>query len=510
MAEEPADPFGGLESWTKLGAYRVLEIGLADDKGDKIEWDGDDKEFKHYFEGVRAACNMPRRALGTVARRAPRVKVAILDCGIDDGVYFCDRVRGSYESPTADNSKGSHAKVKIDLANKERDLDQLQQELSEAQGDPEVKKIKTILAKREVPGLEEDIKDLEGKENTPQAEPETLAAKRKRLATIGRALGLSQLRTNVRECTRDVADLELRLRYAKPGAHGTMCGGRAAWGCDNIEVLDVKLQYGNATGNNNMKEWVDALRWAVEEKKADIVSCSVTCNFDKLEEKDKVVVQDVTIADYIRKHPETLFVLSAGNDAGYIAPPGQARGKGVWAPAHPNVLLVSGCTRKGKLHTISRWGQIDLWTPSCYYHQYKPNGALVGGGAPNNKKTPLDLPNAFGVSLEGVETDERPRKNGAVPNSVPDFGVSFAVPIVANVAAKCKLLDSALDGKDLARLLTETARTTQTVTPNAKPPIKPPMNQKIRVRMMSPVDAYEKAAQIAMMRAATTGVLSSN
>lgn len=498
MADRPLAPEIRLASWMTYGIYRVLDIELNDADGDPIKWTSEDKEFKRFFERVRPPSQAPRRSVSTVSQRKPSVKLAILDCGIDAGVYFKDRIADRYGSPTAGASAEKHQRLVRDVSTKEAELNSLRLELSVAEGDPEVRAVKPILAKREKPTLEGEINTIQSQPE-PEQDKVALATKQRRLETINRALGLSDLRARVLKCEQELRQLNTDLGYAVPGAHGTMCGGRAAWGTDMIKVYDVRLQYGNATGNNNMAEWLTALKWAVEEQRVDVVSCSVTCKYDQLDRD-----QTQSIGDFMRAHPETIFVMSAGNDYGTLYAPAELRGAGVWAPAASNVLLVSGVTRNGKLCTLSRWGEIDLYAPACYYHQYKNNTALYGGGTPNNKSAPLGLPNKYGIALEGVENDTRARASG-VPDSVMDYGVSFAVPMVANVAAKCKLIDPALDGRDIAKLIKDTAENTQSVTPRTEPPLAPPANQTARVQMLNPIAAYEKAAAVALLRAATTG-----
>src|SRR5262249_35583960 len=154
--------------------------------------------------------------------------------------------------------------------------------------------VKPIMAKREKTTLESDIAEIKQKPEEEQ-DKTALATKEKRLDTINKALGLSDLRAKVLKSETELRQLNTDLGYAVPGAHGTMCGGRVAWGTDMIKIYDVRLQYGNATGNNKMIEWLAALKWAVEEKHVDVVSCSVTCKYDQLDEN-----QTTSISDYMK------------------------------------------------------------------------------------------------------------------------------------------------------------------------------------------------------------------
>ena len=103
----------------------------------------------------------------------------------------------------------------------------------------------------------------------------------------------------------------------------------------------------------------------------------------------------------------------------------------------------------------------------------------------------------FGVNLEAVDQWQ---KSDPLPQaSRMDLGVSFGLPMVANVAAKLKLLNPNLKAVDLARIIKTTAVVTQQTTDSKDPVI---------VRMMNPSKAYQnhkQSAQGAILQ--TTGQL---
>ena len=270
------------------------------------------------------------------------------------------------------------------------------------------------------------------------------------------------------------------------GAHGTFVAGRAGWGTGKIKIFDAKIGHSHQFATMNMQVVQDAMSYAVKTWKVDIICCSVNLRYDY---EIQVNGQKTTLDKYIATQKNTLFVLTSANSFGQVysykenLPSTSERQKrGLAFPPEANhILCVGGCTREGKLHVESRWGAIDVWAPSGLYPQFYPDEKLHGGGGDK----PPGL-RRYGIELEAVDGRE---DRSPVKQSRPDRGVSFAVPMVANVAAKLKLLNPDLSAKELVETVKHTSRVTQRTT--SQDNLKGEMiRQKQTVQMLDPVAVY--------------------
>lgn len=276
----------------------------------------------------------------------------------------------------------------------------------------------------------------------------------------------------------------------KQGAHGTFVAGRAGWGTEKIKIFDAKIGHSHEFSSFDMQVVQEAMDHAINTWEIDIICCSVTLRYDKEVKVTIDAAQKVmTLGEYITSQEKTLFVLTSSNAPGTIFPYKSnlsavtKRGVGGFPPQSDHILCVGGCTREGKLHVESRWGALDIWAPSGLFLQFMPEPALEGGGGqqelPAGKKR-------FGVDLSGIDEKEEKAED---KQSRVDRGVSFAVPMVANVAAKLKLLNPDRSAKALAKIVKSTSRVTQrTVSQDIIN--RETIRQKQTVRMLDPVAAY--------------------
>lgn len=276
----------------------------------------------------------------------------------------------------------------------------------------------------------------------------------------------------------------------KQGAHGTFVAGRAGWGTEKIKIFDAKIGHSHQFSSFDMQVAQEAMDHAINKWKIDIICCAVVLKYDSVV---NVTIdgarQSMTLGEYIASQQETLFVLTSSNAPGTIFPDNSKlpavtkRGVGGFPPQSDHILCVGGCTRAGKLHVESRWGAIDIWAPSGRFLQFMPEPALEGGGG--QQKLPAGK-KQFGVDLAGIDGKEEGAED---EQSRLDRGVSFAVPMVANVAAKLKLLNPERRAGTLAGIIKSTSRVTQR-TLSRDIVQRETVSQKQTVRMLDPVAAY--------------------
>ncbi|TQV84351.1 S8/S53 family peptidase [Aliikangiella coralliicola] len=291
------------------------------------------------------------------------------------------------------------------------------------------------------------------------------------------------------------------IRRENLGAHGTFVAGRAGWGTPAIRILDVPIGYHHGSATHNMRDVYDAIVYAIEEEKVSIICCSVTLNFAA---SFQVGEQSTTLSQLLAAHPDILFVMTSGNNHGPILPGDEqesnlCRGRR-YAPKLDHVLCVGGCTRRGQLHWQSMYGEIDVWAPSGYFPQFRPSNADIhGGGAPKDTRSGTMNRVILSEVDEFNATNIVPYQDDEAINYVMDSGVSFAVPMVANVAAKIKLLQPKANAKKIAQIIRKTSRTTHEgidfkaslFNPTTGRPLS--RTGSTQVKMLDPAAAYKTA-----------------
>jgi hypothetical protein len=221
--------------------------------------------------------------------------------------------------------------------------------------------------------------------------------------------------------------------------HGTKVAAQAAFGTDRIKLVDVRVQTGQLAGVDNSVAIADGIRWAITEKKAKVVTCSIDIDWAK-----------PAIQAEVDKHPDVLFLTTAGNNDKRLT----ERKIDADGPERPNALLVGGVTQDGKKHRVRGWGPgVDVMVPSgsaddseraLYVHI--PTAAAEHEVVLKGKNAPLDQETIDDYKAQGLD---------AIPGS--ESGVSFGLPVVANIAAKMRLISPTITAAEIVAILRDHA-----------------------------------------------------
>lgn len=214
--------------------------------------------------------------------------------------------------------------------------------------------------------------------------------------------------------------------------HGSRVAGQAAYGTDKIRLIDARVQKGqvgpapNPDGTPNQEfvaRIVNAIAWSVDQG-ARVITSSVDLPWE-----------DDSIQAEINKHPQVFFITTAGNsdrnfgendrpiDGGQDAIDDRGR--------RSNALLVGGTTIGGEVHPSRGHGiGVDVMVPSS---------EDASGNANIDVHTPFPfLREQFGMDQD---TEELNRKLGNLNHLTSgENGVSFGLPVVANMVAKMMLI----------------------------------------------------------------------
>ncbi|GBF34313.1 translation initiation factor 2 [Desulfocucumis palustris] len=218
--------------------------------------------------------------------------------------------------------------------------------------------------------------------------------------------------------------------------HGTNVAGQAAYGTNNIKIVDIRGQIGQI-GVDNSKNIADGIKWAIETHNAKIITSSLDINWSK---KD--------IQKIVRAHPEVLFLTTGANNNTEL----KKRNIDIDEsnPDNPpveNALLVGGVTLDGKKHPSRGYGEaVDVMVPS-------------GSSDDRERALNLHMPTKAMAKLIGQDESwvELVTKEFGDSLIGSDSGVSFGIPVVANIAAKMMLINPKLTVKDIVEILTNIA-----------------------------------------------------
>jgi hypothetical protein len=254
-------------------------------------------------------------------------------------------------------------------------------------------------------------------------------------------------------------------------SHGNKCASIAIWGSPYIKLLAFKTARQAGQGSlgftdsaievNLIKEHV--LSKLRAETKCRVVSYSLGAGGAK-------GAQDwAGVAEMVKAAANTLFVFGAGNQNNDLD-----KG-GIWEPASscsglPNVIVVGGVDCKGKVGPAS--------DPSNKTKDVN-GGAMTFGFGSGGKTSKVNIA-AFGNFMDEKGTEgkgircldpsgirgkykpefkEKWSEDLSVSITESDTGVSFAIPQVANVAAKMFLLDPTLTAAEVKQIILSTATT---------------------------------------------------
>lgn len=246
-----------------------------------------------------------------------------------------------------------------------------------------------------------------------------------------------------------------------------------------IKILDVQVGSTQEGGNVELRVWHTAFRWALEQR-ARIVNVSVVCPWS-----------DPGISSLVAGNTGTLFLATSGNaNTEFTAAYRTANGFD-----HGNVMLIGGCARNGDRQDQRGYGAgIDLYVPSMnvpgliakrFAQQLYYARDIAERGRQSARLNPdRDRVAALQLAAEQNPGDARTQKRLAderkrlalgeaklppVPASadayplndrallIADSGVSFGIPMVANVAAKLLLIMPALSPRDIIAIMRSTA-----------------------------------------------------
>ena len=247
---------------------------------------------------------------------------------------------------------------------------------------------------------------------------------------------------------------------ATQGQHGSHVTSIAASGTALIKIIDVQTGSTQEGGKVELPVWVTAFKWAIEQG-ARIVNVSVVCPWS-----------NVQIKSIVKNNTGVLFLATSGNantefTAAYRTQNGFDEG---------NVILVGGCARNGMKQDQRGHGPgIDIFVPSMnvpgliskrfaqetYYKrdvaERNRQDRLLGRDReriaglkqklekePENTKLKAQLAREEKSLASGVAgLPPIPASASVYPvvdQTISDSGVSFGIPMVANVAAKMMLI----------------------------------------------------------------------
>jgi hypothetical protein len=262
---------------------------------------------------------------------------------------------------------------------------------------------------------------------------------------------------------------------ATEGQHGAHVASIAASGTNMIKIIDVQVGCTQEGGNVELSVWSTAFKWAIEQR-ARVVNVSVVCPWG-----------ESAVKSIVEQNTGVLFLATSGNantefTAQYRTQNGFDKG---------NVILVSGCARNGDRQDQRGYGEgIDVFVPSVsvpgyvakrfaqqvYYKRdlayrnsedsklNKDRQTIATLEAklakdPDNAK----LKSSLAREKKSLAMGERnlpqvPASADAYPLNelaqlISDSGVSFGIPMVANVAAKMMLIMPNLTPEEIRALM---------------------------------------------------------
>ncbi len=183
--------------------------------------------------------------------------------------------------------------------------------------------------------------------------------------------------------------------FSNINLHGTCVAGQAAFGTDLIKLVDIQVQQGCMGTNNRVNEVAEIISSNID--RIDILSCSIILQWN-----------DIRLSQILTRHPDKIFLLTAGNGDVPERKYDNIR-------ELDNCIIIGGVSNEGKKFCRSDRGYGN------WVHILVPSGPEI------NVYTP------FGVTKEN--------------------GVSFGVPLVANVIAKMKLINRNLTPERIKNIL---------------------------------------------------------
>lgn len=201
--------------------------------------------------------------------------------------------------------------------------------------------------------------------------------------------------------------------------HGSLVAGQAVFGTEKIELLDARIQKQSPSpaDDSYQQRVVEAIDWAVENG-AKIITASVQVPWEK----------DI-IKQAIEKYPDVYFIETAGNNQGTFKE----------RTVRHNKLLVGGTTTKGERHRQRGVGAkaVDVMVPSATEIDDARGGELN-----------LLIPFRFNTS-----DNDRPDNR----KTTLAVGVSFGLPVVANMIAKMLLIHPNITPEELYNIVVHKA-----------------------------------------------------
>jgi hypothetical protein len=266
---------------------------------------------------------------------------------------------------------------------------------------------------------------------------------------------------------------------ATEGQHGAHVASIASSGTTLIKIIDAQVGSTQEGGSVSVAVWTTALRWSIEQR-ARIINVSIVCPWS-----------NPSISGIVNGSTGVLFLATSGNantnfPSTYLADNGLDQG---------NVMLVGGCARDGKREHNRGFGEgIDVYVPSVnvpgliakryaqdvYYkrdlaertrqdRRLDPDRETVRSIKeklalePDNARLKSQLAREEKRLTSGIDKlPQVPASAAEYPlneqaQMIADSGVSFAIPMVANVAAKMMLIMPNMTPKQVIAAMRETA-----------------------------------------------------
>lgn len=315
--------------------------------------------------------------------------------------------------------------------------------------------------------------------------------------------------------------------------HGTKVAGQAAYGTPRIKLIDVRVQTGQIgkaapskqsddqqNNNNDPYQWIAAKIESVIAQGARIVTSSVDLAWE-----------NPKIQDVIDRHPSVLFLTTGGNnDVTLNNRRIDAGGEPRTDKTRPNAMLVGGVTLDYQKHPNRGTGSaVDILVPSGgandgeralsvhvpsavdaeQWLEYNMINTSDGGTSKDRKISEFEEKiksaesnlqknrSKWSISKIKIEQDYIARlardkseiethwsllssTSGTIGT---ESGVSFGIPVIANVAAKIALINPSLSASDIRTILMETADRPDN------------LDGLSRSGVVNPAAAYEKAME---------------
>lgn len=179
--------------------------------------------------------------------------------------------------------------------------------------------------------------------------------------------------------------------------HGTHVAGQAAFGTDLIKLVDIQVQTGSIGTNDRTAETNNTISPHLDN--IDILSCSISLQWDNND-----------LSSILSNHQDKIFLLTAGN--GDVPEQRYNAIKDL-----NNCIIIGGVSNEGEVLSQSDRGYGN------WVHILVPSGPDIN----------VYTPSPFGVTKEN--------------------GVSFGIPLVANVIAKMKLINRNLTPERIKNIL---------------------------------------------------------